>query len=63
MNKYLTEKDISEMLQINERKAKALLRTQGCPSIHLGTDYRVDPDKFVSWLESSGHIKYDYRRI
>ena len=63
MNKYLTEKDISEMLQINERKAKALLRTQGCPVVHLGTDYRVDQDKFIKWIEEAGHIKYNYNAL
>lgn len=63
MDKFLTEKDVSELLQINPRKAKALLRTQGCPSIHLGTDYRVNYDKFINWLESSGHIKYDYSKL
>ncbi len=59
---FLTQQDIMELLQIKERKAKALLRTEGCPSIKIGGEYRVEKDRFINWLYEKKTIRVDYSK-
>lgn len=36
---FLTEDDIKDILKLNNRKTKALMRTEGFPSIKIGQEY------------------------
>ena len=58
--KFLTTEDIQEILQLNSRQARALMRTKGFPSIKIGREYRVEEDSFTSWIENTKEVKLDY---
>ena len=38
---FWDKNDIMELLKIGNRRAKALLRTEGCPAVQIGNQYRV----------------------
>jgi len=59
---YWDKRDIMELLKIGDRQAKALLRTPGCPVVHIGNAYRVQSDLFLRWINTAGHIKLDYSK-
>lgn len=40
----LTTEEVRELLKLNDRQAKALMRTEGFPSIKIGREYRVTED-------------------
>ena len=60
--KFLTHKDIQEILQLNNRQARALMRTKGFPSIKIGREYRVEEDSFTEWVGKTKEIKLDYSK-
>ena len=59
---FLTTKDIQEILKINERQSKALMRTDGFPSIKIGREYRVEESRFADWIGTTKTIKLDYSK-
>ena len=60
--KFLTTEDIQEILQLNSRQARALMRTEGFPSIKIGREYRVEEDSFTNWIENTKEVKLDYSK-
>ena len=60
--KFLTTEDIQEILQLNNRQARALMRTEGFPSIKIGREYRVEEDSFVNWIGTTKEVKLDYSK-
>lgn len=63
MSTYLTVKDVAEMLQITEKKAKAIFKVEGFPCVKIGVTYYVRADKFDTWAEShegGESVKLDY---
>lgn len=60
--KFLTTEDLQGILQLNNRQAKALIRTEGFPSIKIGKEYRVEEEAFSKWIESTRTIKLDYTK-
>lgn len=47
---FLTEDDIKDILKLNNRKTKALMRTDGFPSIRIGQEYRVEEQALLDWM-------------
>ena len=60
--KFLTTEDIQEILQLNNRQARALMRTEGFPSIKIGREYRVEEDSFTNWIGTTKEVKLDYSK-
>ena len=60
--KFLTTEDIQEILQLNNRQARALMRTEGFPSIKIGREYRVEEDSFANWIGTTKEVKLDYSK-
>ena len=59
----LTTEDLQEILKITERRAKALMRSEGFPSIRIGRDYRVEEEALKEWLKTTKSITLDYSKI
>lgn len=59
----LTTEDLEKTLKINNRRAKALMRTEGFPSIRIGMDYRVEEEALMEWLKTTKTIKLDYSKV
>ena len=60
---FLTEDDIKDILKLNNRKTKALKRTEGYHSIKNGQEYRVEEDDFYNWIKSVKEVKLDYTKL
>lgn len=60
--KFLTTTEVQDILQLNERQAKALMRTAGFPSIRIGREYRVEESKFEEWVGTTKAVKLDYSK-
>lgn len=60
--RFFTVEDLQEILQIHERQAKALMRTQGFPSIKIGREYRVEETSLKNWADNTKVIKLDYSK-
>lgn len=56
----LTTEDIQNMLKISPKQAKALMRTEGFPSIKIGREYRVTEQALTDWIRTTKEIKLDY---
>lgn len=59
----LTTEDLQEVLKLTERRAKALMRSEGFPSVRIGRDYRVEEDALMEWLKKTKSVKLDYSKI
>lgn len=59
----LTTEELQEILKITERRAKALMRSEGFPSIRIGRDYRVEEEALKEWLKTTKSITLDYSKI
>lgn len=59
---FLTTDDIQSILKLNERQAKALMRTGDFPSIKIGREYRVEEQSFYNWIKSTKSVKLDYSK-
>ena len=59
---FLTEDDIKDILKLNNRKSKALMRTEGFPSIKIGREYRVEEQALLDWMKETKSIKLDYNK-
>ena len=46
----LTPRDISIILGISRNKAYEVIHSEGFPSFQIGKQYRVQREKFLSWL-------------
>lgn len=60
--KFLKTEDVQQILQINDRQARALMRTEGFPSIKIGREYRVEEEAFTNWIRSTKEIRLDYSK-
>lgn len=65
MSKYLTVKDVADMLQITEKKSKALFKVEGFPCVRIGVKLLVREEKLNEWLDShvGESIKLDYTSV
>lgn len=59
----LTTEDLQEVLKLTERRAKALMRSEGFPSVRIGREYRVEEDALMEWLKTTKSVKLDYSKI
>ncbi len=53
MTKFLTVKDIMQILQISRSKAYSLMNTANFPSIKIGKCLRISENDFFSWLQKN----------
>lgn len=58
----LTTEDVKDLLKLNSRQAKALMRTKGFPAFKIGREYRVAEDELMSWIGAKPNIKLDYSK-
>lgn len=49
-NIFLTPKDIMNHLQIGKDKVYLLCALKGFPAIKIGKTYRIDPQKYIKWI-------------
>ena len=59
LNIFTTE-DIQNILKISPKQAKALMRTDGFPSIKIGREYRVEESALIEWMGTTKKVKLDY---
>lgn len=58
----LTTEEVRELLKLNDRQAKALMRIKGFPAFKIGREYRVTEDDLMSWIGAKPNIKLDYSK-
>lgn len=51
-----------DILKLNDRQARALMRTEGFPSIKIGREYRVAENSFIEWVQNTKEVKLDYSK-
>lgn len=56
----LTTEDLQNTLKISPKQAKALMRTDGFPSIKIGREYRVEESALLDWIGTTKAVKLDY---
>jgi len=49
----LTTEDLQNILKLNPKQAKALMRTEGFPSVKIGREYRVEEEALIEWMKST----------
>lgn len=49
--RYLTTKQVCDILQISRKKAYDLYKLKGFPCVRIGNDYRVDADEFEQFMK------------
>lgn len=59
----LTVEELKDVLKISEKRAKALMRTNGFPSIKIGREYRVEEQALIEWMKTTKSIKLDYSKL
>lgn len=59
---FYTTQELQELLKINTKQARALMRTEGFPSVRIGRDYRVEQGALSQWLTDTKQIKLDYSK-
>lgn len=59
LNIFTTE-DLQNVLKISPKQAKALMRTDGFPSIKIGREYRVEEQALLGWIGTTKAVKLDY---
>lgn len=62
MNKVYTTEEIQELLKLSTKQAKALMRTEGFPSIKIGGSYRVTDEALMQWLCETKAVSLDYSK-
>lgn len=60
---FFTEEEVKDILHLGDKQCKALMRTDGFPSIQIGREWRVSVDAFKEWLKNTKTIKLDYRGV
>ena len=58
----LTTNDVKSILKLSDKQAKALMRTEGFPSIKIGREYRVEEQSLLDWMKETKSIKLDYNK-
>ena len=53
--------ELQELLKLNPKQAKALMRTDGFPSIKIGREYRVEEDMLRQWFADNKEFPLDYQ--
>lgn len=59
----LNTEDLQTILKIGSKQAKALMRTDGFPSIKIGREYRVEEQALLDWMKETKAVKLDYSKI
>ena len=59
----LTVEELKDVLKITEKKAKALMRTEGFPSIRIVREYRVEEEALMEWMRSTKTINLNYSKF
>lgn len=60
---FYTETEIRDMLRLGEKQCKALMQTDGFPSIKVGREYRILKSAFTEWLQNTKEIKLNYAHL
>lgn len=60
--KFYTADELQEMLKLTPKQAKALIHTEGFPSVKIGREYRVEEESLRQWLTDTKEIKLDYSK-
>lgn len=50
--KYMTVKEVAEVLQLSESKVKQLCTSKELPSFKVGAQWRVDPTDLHDYIQS-----------
>ena len=58
----LTTEELQDILKLNPKQAKALMRTDGFPSVKIGREYRVAEEALMEWFKSTKAIKLNYSK-
>ena len=58
----LTTNDVKSILKLSDKQAKALMRTEGFPSIKIGREYRVEEQALLDRMKETKSIKLDYNK-
>ena len=53
LSPMLTADDICSILKISKAKAYALMRSEGFPSVRIGSSVRVSVSNFQKWIEAN----------
>lgn len=61
--RFYTAEELSDMLQISLKRAKILMRTEGFPSIRIGSSYRVEEEALSRWVSQTKSVKLDYNKV
>ena len=61
--KIYREADLKDLFQIQDKKARALMRADGFPSKKIGNTYVVEEEDLKKWLDSIEEVKLDYRGV
>ena len=57
---FLTIDDVQTILKLSPKQTRALMKTEGFPSIKIGSEYRVEEQAFNNWISNTKSIKLDY---
>lgn len=60
--KFYTTQELKQILKLSEKQAKALMRTEGFPSIKIGREYRVEEEMLYDWLAETDEFPLDYSK-
>lgn len=58
----LTEQEVQQLLKLNSRQTKALMRTASFPAFKIGREYRVSEADLEQWIGARPNIKLDYSK-
>lgn len=59
----LTVEELSDLLKITEKQAKALMKSEDFPSVKIGKSYRVEESVLMEWLKEKKSIKLDWGKF
>lgn len=59
----LTTEELQDILKLNPTQAKALMRTEGFPSVKIGREYRVEEEALLEWMRTTKAIKLNYSKF
>ena len=58
-NKFLTVKDIQNILKISQDMAYKIVNTDGFPSIKIGRTIRIPEEEFEKWVKKYTYTKFN----
>lgn len=59
---FYTTEELQELLKLSNKQARALMRTEGFPSIKIGSGYRVEQEAFLDWMHQTKSVRLDYSK-